>query len=82
MGDKHIQQLRAKLADYSRYSYILLIIGSFFFMGAALLAEEKTATQLMVMFSITLVFLFTSAGCYYYALKIKKRLIDEDQSLL
>ncbi|WLR49943.1 YrhC family protein [Bacillus tianshenii] len=80
MEDKQIQALKAKMTDYARYAYILLIFGSFFFMGAILLADEKTSTQLMVMFSSTLAFLFGSVFFYYNSLKIKRRITEEDQS--
>ncbi|WP_062049952.1 YrhC family protein [Bacillus sp. JCM 19034] len=77
MTEKHMKNQLAKIADYKQYSFILLSLSAFLSIG--LLIPSALVTDWQFPAVITLgILLIAAMTCHRYAMKVEKRLYEEE----
>lgn len=72
-------ELIEKSMDYRRFAITLLCVGSFFYLGAILPAEEKTLFSMNGYILSSGFFLLASIGCFLQSSTYKKQVAESEQ---
>ncbi|WP_010678214.1 YrhC family protein [Bacillus timonensis] len=71
--NKQTKNIRSKIADYTSFGYILLVLSSFMYIGI-IIPEEHSSFQIYTMMGSTLIFLSLSFTFFVLAIKYKKQI--------
>ncbi|WP_027724657.1 YrhC family protein [Tuberibacillus calidus] len=75
--DREMKQLKHKITDYKRFSFIFLFISAFLYIGSALPMDGKTAGRAEGLMIAGLVFLLV-AFVFYWRLQVAKKRYEEN----
>lgn len=78
--DNKEKELVAKIMDFRRFAITLLCIGSFFFLGTILPAEENTLASTNGYMLASVAFLTASVVCFLQSSRYKKQLAESEQT--
>ncbi|HET6871879.1 MAG TPA: YrhC family protein [Sporolactobacillaceae bacterium] len=76
MEDKQLQNLKHKILDYKRFSFIFLFIGAFINIGSALPFAGKTTGKADTLMIASFIFIIISL-LFYRSLYKAKKLYEE-----
>lgn len=74
------KQLREKMVDFQNFSYILLAVSTFFYLGILIRGNEVTPTNVSIIIVVTL--LFISAAYFFRdrSIKCKNKLMEMEDN--
>ncbi|MFC4320872.1 YrhC family protein [Litchfieldia salsa] len=79
MDLEKVKVIQHKITDYKRYSFILIAVSVFLYIGVLIPNEGKTNLQMIALMGTTVLFLITSFCLFRTVIKYKRELSEIDQ---